>query len=166
MLVTGKQKDFEALDDVSLIWTCIAPAMQQARGKNFAVKSEAYSHLTIGQRALFMFQVMYGHTTKGIEEFYSNLAYLLSNKDVWSQLKKGMQYFGDHNMMQIVERMEVLRESAEQDIILTAGFDRNIELYSAISLINKSFSDTLLRTIRRVAAYIRDNPDEFVKITD
>ncbi len=175
MLVTIKQKDFEALNDTSLIWTCIEPAIQQARGKNFAVKSEAYSHLTAGQRALFMFQVLYGHTANGIQEFYSNLQYLLSNKDVWSQLKKGMQYFADNDMMQIVEGMERVFEGikteesgvgAERHNILTAGIDKNAESHASISLLDKSFGDALPLTVKRVAAYIRDNADEFVKLID
>lgn len=53
------------------------PTIQQVRGKNFVVKSEVYSHLTTGKRALLMFQMLYGHTSKGVEEFYSHLSYLL-----------------------------------------------------------------------------------------
>jgi hypothetical protein len=174
-LITVKRKDFESLNDVSLIWTCIQPAIQQVRGKNFAVKSEVYAHLTSGQRALLMFQVLYGHTSKGIEEFYSNLSYLLSNKGVWSQLKKGMQYFGDYDMVQILEKMDIVfqsikteefKESAEQHNVLIARIDKNAELSASMSLLNKSLSDTLPLTIKLVATYIRDNVDEFVQFID
>jgi hypothetical protein len=175
MLVTVKRKDFEALNDVSLIWTCIEPTIQQIRGKNFAIKSEAYSHLNTGQRALLMFQMLYGHTSKGVEEFYSHLSYLLSNKGVWAQLKKGIQYFGDYDMMQILEKMGIgfqsletkeFKESAEQHNGLAPGIDKNAELSASMNLLNKSLSDTLPLTIQLVATYIRNHADEFVQIND
>ena len=131
--------------------------------------------MTIGQRALFMVQVLYGHTSKGVEEFYTNLSYLLSNRDVWSQLKKGMEYFEDYDMLQIVERMdlayqkvktEVHAESLEQYYGLAEDISKNAELHTSISLLNKALSDTLSLTIKRVAAYIRNNTDEFVKFID
>ncbi len=175
MLITVKRKDFESLNDISLIWICIEPAMQQARGRNFAVKSEVYAHLTPGQRALFMFQMLYGHTSKGVEEFYSHLSYLLSNDGVWSQLKKGMQYFGDYNMIQILEKMNIVfqsltteefKESVEQHNALIVDIDKNAELSASMSLINKSLSETLPLTIKLVATYIRDNVDEYVQLID
>ncbi|MGE5398016.1 MAG: hypothetical protein ACM3MK_10835 [Chitinophagales bacterium] len=175
MLVTVKRKDFETLDDASLIWICLEHIIQQVRGKNFIVKSEVYSHLSSGQRALLMVQVLYGHTSTGVEEFYSHLSYLLSNQAVWSQLKKGMQYFGDYNMLQVLEKMEVVykslkteefKESAEQHNVLIAGMDKNDELYATISLLNKSLSDILPSTITLVATYIHNNADEFVQLID
>ncbi len=175
MLITVKRKDFEALNDVSLIWTCIEPAIQQVRGKNFAVKSEVHAHLTAGQRALLMVQMLYGHTSKGVEEFYSHLSYLLSNKGVWSQLKKGIQYFGDYDMVQILEKMDMVfqrlnteefKDSEEQHTILITDIDKNAELSASMSFLNKSLSDTLPLTIKLVATYIRNNADEFVQFID
>ncbi|SDM85477.1 DMP19 family protein [Acetanaerobacterium elongatum] len=175
MLVTIKQGDFESLNDVSLIWACIEPTITQIRGKSYIVKSEAYATLNPGQRALLMFQVLYGHTSNGIEEFYFHLSYLLSNKDVWSQLKKGMQYFEDFDMLQILEDMDVIFQSmkteefknnTEQRNTLITDIDRNAELFASMNLLNKSFSVTLLSTIQRVAAYIRNNANEFVQLID
>lgn len=163
------------MNDVSLIWACIGPTMQQVRGRNFVVKSEIYATLTPGQRALFMFQVLYGHTLYGVEEFYSHFSYLLSNKSFWSQLKKGMQYFEDYAMLQILEQMDIVfqsleieksKESVEQYNILIADIDKNTELSTSISLLNKSLNDTLPLTVKLVATYIRDNADEFVKLID
>jgi hypothetical protein len=172
MLVAIKRKDFEKLDDISLIWACIEPTIQKVRGRNFTIKSEVYLQLNDGQKALLMFQVLYGHTLHGIEEFYSHLSYLLSNKGMWSQLKIGMRYFGDLNMMQIIEKMEIdfqslktedFDETTEQH---NALIDINAELSSSINLINKSFFEALPTTIEIVAAYIRNNTDEFVEFTD
>ena len=158
MLITINRGDFKSLDDASLIWTCIEPAMLQARGKNFAVKSEVYSHLTAGQQALFMFQMLYGHSSKGIEEFFSHLSYLLSNKGVWSQLKKGIQYFGDYDMVQILEKMEMAFGSSQQY--------NNAEMSLSMSDLNKLFIETLPLTVKRVATYIRNNEGDFALVVD
>lgn len=172
MLVTIKQKDFEAFEDASLIWACIEPTIQQVRGKSFTIKSEVYVTLTPGQRALLMFQMLYGHTTNGIETFFSHLAYLLSNQGVWSQLKKGMEYFGDQDMVQILEKMntvfqnqnrEEFIESAEQNNVLV-DFDQDVELSASVNLLNKSLSDTIPLSIERVATYIRNNINEYAQI--
>ncbi len=167
MFITVKRKDFETLNDVSLIWTCIEPAILQARGKSFTIKSEVFANLTAGQRALFMFQVLYGHISKGVEEFYSHLSYLLSNKGVWLQLIEGMKYFRDYDMVKILEKMDlVFKEIAQQHNALIVSIDKNTELSASMSLINRSLSDTLPSTIKLVATYIRDNTDEFVEVVD
>jgi hypothetical protein len=175
MLVTMRQKDFESFDDVSLIWACIEPTIQQVRGRNFTIKTEVYTTLTPGQRALLMFQMLYGHTTNGIEAFFSHLTYLLTNKGVWSQLKKGMEYFEDYDMIQILDKMNAVFqglnrdefiESAEQNNVLIADVDQSVELKTEISLLNKSLMDTIPLSINRVATYIRNNINEFVQIVD
>jgi hypothetical protein len=175
MLVTVKQKDFEEWNDTLLIWKCIEPTILQIRGKNFTIKSEAYSHLTAGQRALLMFQMLYGHTSTGIEDFFSHQSYLLSNQGVWSQQEKGMQYFGDCDMVQLLERMEAVylsltteefKANVEQHNVPITGIDKGVELSETLSLLNKSLRDTLPLTIKRVAAYIRNNVDEFVQIIE
>ncbi len=174
-MITVKRKDFEALNDVSLIWTCIGPTIQQIRGKDFVVKSEAYAPLNPGQRALLMFQVLYGHTSNGVEEFYSHLSYLLINKAVWPQLKKGMKYFGDYDMVQILEKMDIAyqslkvdeyNENTEPHSVYITGTYKKAELSESLSNINKSLSDTLPLSIKLVASYIRDNVNEFVQLTD
>ena len=172
MLVKIRRNDFEVLNDVSLIWACIEPTIQLIRGKNFIVKSEVYAHLTTGQQALLMFQVLYGHTTKGIEEFYSHLSYLLSNKGVWSQLKNGMQYFGDYEMLHILEKMDGIFQSLKTEKFIEAVEQHNVliaknpELSASMIILNQSLSDVFPSSIKRVATYIRKNPDEFVQIID
>ncbi len=174
-MITIKRKDFETLNDVSLIWTCIGPTITQIRGKDFVVKSEAYAPLNPGQRALLMFQVLYGHSSNGVEEFFSHLSYLLINKGVWSQLKKGMKYFGDYDMAQILEKMDIVyqslkaedyNENTELHSVYTTCVYKNAELSESISNINKSLSETLPLSIKMVASYIRENTHEFVQLIE
>lgn len=175
MLVTMKRKDFKSLEDISLIWACIEPTIQQVRGRNFAVKSEVYATLNRGQRALLLFQMLYGHTATGVDEFYTHMFYLLSNEGVWSQLRKGMQYFGAYDMEQLIEQMEMvfqsrhsgeLDKSAEQQKVLFTEDDITAEMSSTSSLLNKTFRDLLPMTIKLVATYIRDNESEYVELID
>jgi len=161
MLKTAKRKDFEVLNDIALIWCCIEPTIEKIRGKNFTIKSEFYSQLNPGQRALLMVQMLYGHTSTGVEEFYSHQSYLLSNRGVWSQLKKGLQYFGDFTMVRILEKMDIVFQSLK-----TEEFEENAELTATMSLLNQSLRDALPLTLKLVAAYIRNNAEEFVQFID
>ena len=162
MLVIIKRQIFDSLDDIQLVWTCIEPTIQQIRGKNFVVKSEVYAHLTTGQRALLMFQMLYGHTSRGIEEFYSHQSYLLSNKGVWEQLKKGMQYFGDSGMLQLLEEMDIVYQCVKTEKLES----EHNKLIGTIRQINKTLFDILPTTINLIGNYIRNNPNEFVQFED
>jgi hypothetical protein len=175
MLVVIERKKFESLNDIALIWTCVEPAIQPIRGKNFAVKSDVYLHLTPGQRALLMFQVLHGHTSNGVGEFYSHLSYLLSNEAVWSQLKEGMSYFGDLKMAQLLEEMKIVyqklkteefQENAEQHTVILDAQDQNMELISAMERLNKALGELLPATTGLVGAYVRNHAQEFVQFID
>jgi len=106
MLITMKRQMIDSLDDHALPWACIEPVIQQIRGKNFMMKSQVYIQLTTGQRALLMFQVLYGHTHNGIAEFYDHTSYFLAEPGIWDQFKDGMKYFGENTMLQLIEEME------------------------------------------------------------
>lgn len=69
MLAEIERKSFFSMDDRSLIWVCAEPTIRQIRGKDLAIKSEAYGTLNKGQQALLMFQILAGHSTYGVAEF-------------------------------------------------------------------------------------------------
>jgi len=120
MLVTMKRNDFGALDGIPLIWACIEPTIQKIRGKNSTIKSDVYSQLTDGQQALLMFQILYGHTLHGVEEFFFYQSYMLSNKGTWSQMVNGMNYFGASDMVRFLD--ELLHESLPATINLVGSY--------------------------------------------
>jgi hypothetical protein len=165
------RNDLNLLDDSSLIWTCIEPEIQKSRGKDFKIKSAVYSQLTAGQRALFMAQVLFGHTSEGVSEFYSHLDYLLVNSEVWIQLKSGVRYFGANEMTQLLEEMEILyhklkRRFAHGDENLRSDFIKNLEdkpeLSDQINSIDEQLQEIIPGTRRLIGAYIRNNPGEFL----
>ena len=53
-----------------------------------------------------MFQVVYGHISTGIVEFYCLVPYLPSGRGIWQELKKGMQHFRDYSMMRLLGEIE------------------------------------------------------------
>jgi hypothetical protein len=170
MLVTVKRKDFEALNDISLIWACIEPTIQKVRGKSFTIKSEVYSQLNDGQKALLMFQILYGHTLHGVEEFYCHLSYLLSNKGMWSQLKKGMLYFRAYDMIRLLDEMNTMYDNLKtgefsKDEELRNGYFGEIEKDS-LSRLDALLNEILPSTISLVSSHIRSNPEQFVNFTD
>jgi len=151
-------QEYESLNDISLIWACIEPAIQKARGKNSTIKHEVYLQLNKAQQALFMFQILYGHTHDGIEDFFSHCSYLLSNAGMWSQLKNGMAFFGAYDMVRLLEKMSDL-----YDMLKTEEHNRDSQNLSMRQL-NMSLHDILPKTIALVGAYIRNNHEMFLVI--
>ena len=173
MLVKIKRRVFDSIDDALLIWTCIEPTIQQIRGKSFIVKSEASTHLTTGQRALLMFQMLYGHTGNGVVEFYSHLSYLLSQKGVWTELKNGIQYFRDYAMLHLLDEIEevynILKENNSKensDWLDVINIDKDSNLQLTISRLDKYLYEILPTSIKLIGTYIRNYPDEFVQVED
>lgn len=173
MLAAINQQVFDSLDDAALIWTCIEPTIQKIRGRNSAVKGDAYTELSEGQRALLMFQVMYGHTSTGIVEFYSLVPYLPSGRGIWIELKKGMQYFSDNSMLRLLGEMEgdycaleekILASGTERLDVCINNPDKDSHLMSSIKQHNLMFRETIPNTIKLISSYIRNNPSEFVQL--
>lgn len=160
-MITVKREDFEILEDDALIWTCIGPTILNIRGRNFSVKSEEYALLNPGQRALLMFRVLYGHSSNGVGELYSHLAYLLVNPGVWSQLKNGVTFFGDDDMAQIIEKMETIYQGQKEGV-----FEKNAEVSESLNDLNQALRETLPLSVKLVASYIRSHAEEFVQIVD
>lgn len=170
-----QRQEFNAYDDTMLIWTCIKPVILLIRGKNFSIKSEVYTRMTTAQRALLMFQMLYGHTSEGVIEFYTHLSYLLSNNGVWMQLKKAMQYFGDDDMLNLLNEMDIVfqslnakefHENAEQYNSNMEGVQNNSALFASLGELDTALHHALPSTIQRVSTYIRNHPDEFVRFQD
>jgi hypothetical protein len=173
MLVIINRQVYNSLDDISLIWTCIEPTIKQIRGKNFMIKREFSSHLSSGQRSLLFFQILFGHTVNGVIEFYNHLSYLLSEKGVWSELKKGMEYFGEYSMVNLISEIEDTYHTIEENYckegsewLDITNINKDSELKIKIDTLNKCLSELLPAVIKSISLYIRNNPDEFVRFED
>jgi hypothetical protein len=149
-----KQQEFNMLDDKELVWVCGEPIIQIVRGKDPEVKLQAYLRLNDGQRALLMFQVLYGHAKNGIGQFYHYISYLMEKLDFWSALKAGMKYFGDQAMLGLIVKME---ETYYAMMKQTEGIVLPDEL-------DTLYKKTIPTTLKLIGEYIRNNPYEFIQI--
>lgn len=149
MLGMIDRRVFDSLEENALIWACIHPLIHEIRGKDPIIKTEAYSSLTKGQRALLMFQILYGHTSGGAAEFFGR-ADMLAIKGIWAEMQKSMRYFGDEAMLSLLMEMEEVYKSGKPG-------------RSAVSVIDKKLKERLPESIKLICSYIRSNPGEFVR---
>ncbi|MEI6102306.1 MAG: hypothetical protein WCP73_10760 [Eubacteriales bacterium] len=124
--------------------------MLQARGKDPETKSRVLKQLNDGQRALFLFQVLYGHAHNGTAQFFGYLSYLTDQLDMWTALKSAMKYFGDTEMVNLIAKMEQAYASKE----------------TPLDELDAQYQRLIPETVRRIGTYIRNNPTEFIQLED
>jgi hypothetical protein len=151
------QQEFGTLDDAALIWRCVEPSIREVRAKDPHTKSRAMQSLNGSQRALFLFQVLYGHAGNGAAAFFTQIAYLAETLDFFSALKSAMKFFNDEEMLRIVERLECVYRAAKQSQPVSPQ-----ELKDLDQLYLARIPDTL----HRIAAYIRTHPAEFLSLEE
>ncbi len=172
MLVTMSRAMFDSLDNVALAWACIRPTIEQIRGKTIIVKSRVYAQLTVGQRALLAFWILYGHAQHGVAQFYGEVSYLLAEVDLWQFLRAGMRHIGDATMLRVIEEMEKVYlditaahrlECPQWSCSVTERLVAEPEVRAKVVRFDAVFLEILPATLTRVCAHIRDHPDEFVR---
>lgn len=151
-----KQQEFNLLDDETLIWVCVEPIVQKARGKDPGIKSQIIKQLNPGQQALFLFQVLHGHANHGILPFFNQISYLADRLDIWSALKSGMNYFNDMDMLRLIEKMEIAYYETTKQSENTIVLDELGRLYR----------QRIPLTLKRIGSYIRENSAEFIQLED
>lgn len=151
-----RQKDFNLLDDEKIIWICVEPIVQAVRGKHPQIKSQVIMQLNNGQRALFFFQVLYGHANHGISQFFHQISYLMDTVDIWSALKSGVKYFGDIEMLGLIEKMENAYYTEAKESGNTVFFEELDRLYK----------EMIPSTVKLVGSFIRNHPAEFIQFQD
>ena len=144
------------LDDERLIWACVEPMIIKTRGRSGPEKLMAYGEMSDGQRALFIFQVLYGHMKHGINGFYDHISYLTSQMDIWSALKSGMRYFGLDEMADLIGKMEevyVCRAEGRVDPVAAEDLDA---IYRKL----------LPALVMSISERIRNHPEDFLRLED
>lgn len=165
MLIKIKRADFYSFNDNDLGWVCIEPIIQKIRGRELNIKSQVYAQLTRGQKALFMFWVLYGHSNNGIIQFYNEMDYLIKNVDIWSELKSASAYFDDEGLLQILKEMEKIYYILQKQQMENYGIETNhmgLKLQEDINLLDERFHKVIKLSFRKIGVYVRKNPDEFV----
>lgn len=103
------------------------------------------------------------------------MAFLFSQIDPWTELKTGLGYFKDDEMVNLLKEMEevyrVLKgrkqlDDSEMVRLANADLDDDPELYSKLNRLDSILQKIVPETIRRIGDYIRSNPNEFVELED
>ncbi len=168
MLVTMKRQGFNSLDPAALARACIEPTLQQVHTINPTVKSQVLAQLTPGQRALFMFRVLYDHAGDSAADLYYWVSHLLGEAKTWSAIKAALRYFGDDAMPQLLEELEARHHQADagRRDALPWDLENDPELFTSMSQLNATFHEIAPATFKLMGTYIRNNPGDFVLIED
>jgi len=165
MLAKMNRSMFDALDDASLIWACVEPIIARMRGREHAVKESLYARLSASQRALMMFQVLRGHSSSGLEEFFRLVPYLPSHECIWQELQKAVKTFGDDAFAQLLREIEIEyqgNQGSNGDDILT----KSSAYIQAAGEYDLLFRKAIAGADAIIAARIRSDWTEFVALQD
>ncbi len=150
------RNELSEINDEQLIWACAQPLIWQVRGKDPLTKARFMKTLSEAQRALFLFQVMYGHAHHGMALFFQQIAYIAESMDYWAALKSSMRYFDDTDMLNLIGKMEEAYHAQA----------KGIECGEQLNELDEKYGQRIPLTLERIGAYIRNNPAEFIKLED
>lgn len=171
-LITMKQAEFDSMSDERLSWVCVEPMLVRIRGKDTATKTQVISSLNPSQQALCMFRVFYDHARGSAEEMYAWVAYMLQTPGYWQGVTKGLSYFEDGRMVQLLEDTRQVIVGHEQKSEGESAFhpfgalERNPDLAEIAAALYKRFKEIEPGSIKRISSFIRLNPQHFVWIED
>ncbi|MCY8435862.1 hypothetical protein [Bacillus haynesii] len=162
-LVTITQAEFDTLSDERLGWVCVESTLLSIRGKDAAAKSEAITSLNKSQQALCMFRVFYDHAKDSAQEYYSWVSYLLQAPGYWTGVTGALRYFGDENLLKLLEdTKQVIEVNGHNAHAGVGGFK---ELSHTMNELYERFQETVSGSLKRISSFIRSNPQDFVILT-
>ncbi|RUT33504.1 hypothetical protein EJP77_07605 [Paenibacillus zeisoli] len=162
------------LGDEELGQACFDPLIQrykeeQTLGNDLTI---LFNQLTRGQQALFVFQTHYVHASESLTEFYWWSAYFLATGMRWTGLKSSLGYFGEDELLDILESTEkVLVEtghprSLEQFDLSRDHLHQHPKLLASIEVLEERYQEVVPGVRKRIAAYIRSHPEEFIQLEE
>jgi phosphoribosyl 1,2-cyclic phosphodiesterase len=163
MRVEINPEDFISLNNEELIHICMEQIFTRIRGKSPLVKGEVYSQLTDGQKAAFMFKIMFDHS-KTIEEFYWYALYYISDLNAWPEMKSRAQTIGDTLLVSVYESIESNLEGKNLEthgnwmIVLDDAKTKEL-----IMSLFRRYIEATRESIELLGSYIRKKPYEFIQ---
>ncbi|GIP22052.1 hypothetical protein [Paenibacillus sp. J22TS3] len=169
-MVKMNRQTFHLLRDDELIEACFNPLIQrykeeQLLGNDF---TPMFNQMTPGQMAMFVFQTYYIHAAESLKEYYWWSAYYLATGERWTGLKSSLKFFGEDELLRVAEETERVLVDSNHPLSFE-GFDlsrdhlhQHPKLLASIEALEEKFQDIVPGTIGRIAAYIRQHPEEFI----
>lgn len=169
-MVKMNRQTFHLLEDSELIQACFDPLIQrykeeQQLGNDFI---PLFNQLSQGQQAMFVFQTYYVHAVESLTEYYWWSAYYLATVKRWIGLKSGLRYFGENELLRVLEETEkVLIETnhplkLEEFELSRDHLHQHPKLLASIEMLEEKFQELVPGTLKRIAAYIRSHPEQFI----
>lgn len=149
--------NFDSFDDKSLAWECIEPIIEKIRAKNISVKSQVYAQLTIGQQSLLLFWILYGHAQSGILQFFKEIDYILSDTNIWNEMKDKFNRLQNADLLNLILEIEnTYKAYYKNQDHLSADF------LVQIHKLDKKYNEIIPSVLKQICHYIRNNPKEYV----
>jgi hypothetical protein len=162
---TISRETFAALHGYELGQELINPAIGQVRGKNLEIKRDIYQWLTPGQRVLFAFWVLYGHTRSGWLQFFLEGLYVGGYEQFLPMIKAGLRQVDAEALLENITAAEKL--IAGHRASLQAEPDADLEkIQHEFAPLDERLFSLLPETMTRIEAQIRALPEEFVLFTN
>ncbi|MBO9130729.1 hypothetical protein [Bacillus sp. 165] len=162
-----KRELFDSLDDDSLGQACFKPIIEAYKiEQTLGNDSKVYEKLTAGQQALFMFRVYFNHVRKSLADFHWWNSYFMAKPERWLGIKEGLCYFGDRDMLHLLERIEGALQCADNlsdfDVTYRNNIEDDAELAFSLKPLQDAFHKMIPITVQRIGEYIRHHQNEFV----
>ena len=154
------QDRFHSLAGFELGRELIAAPIQQARGRNLAIKKEVYDGLTPGQRSLFGFWVLYGHVQDGWLPFLQ-WAY----GEYLRMIRASLQSPEFQSLMESLDRADHLFQDYQRALD-SASPEAAGQIAAQFAILDSLLPTLLPAAMSSLEALIRVNPQEFVSFTD
>lgn len=157
----------EDIESPRLSWLCIEPALLSVRAKDLAAKAAVYKDLNEGQQALFLFYAFHNHV-QSPAELYWFAAYSIIELRSWQELGKGMRYFGNNELVQLLEQTEQVIEASNKldgqwKTASPSDLERDMPLYQKVEQLFDSYMRIVPAAIARMNEHILENKDEYIE---
>lgn len=159
--------ELEGLDDRSLIVACIGPVLSEIRGKPQEVKTEVFGRLTAGQKALFLFMILYGHSHSEAEFYWFSADYI--HQGIWERITASAEAHGCKPLVEAYRQTEsVLMPYLQLSVlagrpITVLDLQGNPVLASEVRKLFGFYHEAAADAMSRLAQYIRLHPEEFME---
>lgn len=87
--------------NLTLVQATWAPIASQIRAKSMAVKQAVYDDLNPSQKALYMVEILRGHSKYGARHMLGVLEPALAQPTAWPAIQAGFAFFGAQGMLDL-----------------------------------------------------------------
>ena len=116
-----------------------------------------------------MFRVFYDHAKDSASEYYSWVSHLLETPGFWVGVTGGLRYFGDQNLLLLLEDTKQIIDERKKPLNMQMGvgsinLKQDNELSHTVDRLYGRFQEIVPDSLKRISSFIRSNQQDFVII--